>query len=161
MGCYLLLLGSKVCCFARKKRRICSIQKSDVLCFQVLLRFVPTIFHFSQCPQSSSCRRHSALDWALARAGARLRQGVREMTTIIGYHGSGHLSSGKLHSLLELSLRHGVAPRDETPTRRCGAGVSPAAAGASRSRAGARCPQHSGRDAHTTGRLFLLIRPPR
>ena len=44
------------------------------------------------------------------------------MTTIIGYHGSRHLSSGKLHSLLELSLRPGVAPRDETPTRRCGAG---------------------------------------
>src|SRR5271157_4379100 len=28
-------------------RIICSIQKSDVLCFQILLSFVPTIFVFS------------------------------------------------------------------------------------------------------------------
>ena len=43
-----LLLGSNWCQFARKKRGICSIQKRDVFCFQVLLSFVPTILVFSR-----------------------------------------------------------------------------------------------------------------
>jgi len=43
---YLGLSGPNLRKYVRKTRMICSIQKSDVLCFQVLLSFVPTIFHF-------------------------------------------------------------------------------------------------------------------
>jgi len=37
---------SDLCEFARKSRAICIIQNAIFLCFQVLLSFVPTIFHF-------------------------------------------------------------------------------------------------------------------
>src|SRR5271157_3442198 len=45
-GLFLLLLRSDLCKYALKTRIICSIQKSHVLCFQVLLSFVPTLFVF-------------------------------------------------------------------------------------------------------------------
>jgi len=46
----LLLLNSRafLCSIARKTREIYSILKSDILCFQVLPSFVPTIFVFSR-----------------------------------------------------------------------------------------------------------------
>jgi len=53
----LLNLRPNWCYFARKRRRIRSIQKSDFLCFQVLLSFVPTIFHFLQNSIFSHIRR--------------------------------------------------------------------------------------------------------
>jgi len=43
---FLLILGPERCQFALKTSIICSIQKSDVLCFQGLLSFVPTVFVF-------------------------------------------------------------------------------------------------------------------
>ena len=43
---FLLLSGFDLCRFACKTRIICSIQKSDILCFQVLLSFVPTVLYF-------------------------------------------------------------------------------------------------------------------
>ena len=46
VGCFLLLLGLISCYLARKTRIICSTQESDILCFQVLLSFVPMILHF-------------------------------------------------------------------------------------------------------------------
>jgi len=47
---FLLLLGSDLCELARKTRIICTIQKSDALCFQGLLRFVSTFLVFSPTP---------------------------------------------------------------------------------------------------------------
>ena len=94
-GLYLLLLRSDLCKYALKTCIICSIQKSDVLCFQVLLSFVPTIFVFlrnSFFPHSPGTFR------PLKRLGspcARLRQTVPNKTTIIGYHKAGGLSSEK------------------------------------------------------------------
>ena len=111
----------------RKLRTICSIQKTDVLSFQVLLSFVSTVFHFSQCPAVASCRDHSAFTWTSVRPGARLRQSVSNKTTMIGYHRPKDLSSEKSHSLLELSRRAGVAQRRES---REGVGEAKTSAGA-------------------------------
>jgi len=92
---FLLLWRSNLCKYALKTRIICSIQKSDVLCFQVLLSFVSTIYVFlrnsffphSPGPFRSLERRGSP--------GARLRQTVRNTTTVIGYQKAGGLSSEK------------------------------------------------------------------
>ena len=45
-GLFLLFLRSDLCKYALKTHIICSTQKSHVLCFQVLLSFVPTVFAF-------------------------------------------------------------------------------------------------------------------
>jgi hypothetical protein len=55
----LLLLASNLCKFARKTRMICSFKKSDVLCFQPLLSFVPTIFNFLRVPASPNSQSRS------------------------------------------------------------------------------------------------------
>jgi hypothetical protein len=47
---FLLLLTSELRKNALKTHGICSIQKSDVLCFQVLLSFVSTVFVFPRDP---------------------------------------------------------------------------------------------------------------
>jgi len=94
-GLLLLLLRSNLCKYALKTRIICSFQKGDFLCFQVLLSFVPTIFVFpcnslfphSPGPFRSLERRGSP--------GARLRQTVPHSTTVIGYQKAGGLSSEK------------------------------------------------------------------
>ena len=94
-GVFLLLLRSNLCKYALKTRVICSIQKSDALCFQLLLSFVPTVFVFfrnSFFPHSPGPFR------SLERRGspaAGLRQIVPNKTTIIGYHKAGGLSSEK------------------------------------------------------------------
>jgi len=49
----LLLSASDSCQFTRKMREICSTQKSDILCVQVLLSFVPTLFVFLHDPPGS------------------------------------------------------------------------------------------------------------
>jgi hypothetical protein len=76
-------------------RVICSIQNSDVLCFQILLSFVPTILHFLRCfafpslpGQFSVLRRDSG-------PGVGQGQTDRCMTITIGYHKFPGLSSGK------------------------------------------------------------------
>jgi hypothetical protein len=52
-GCALLLLSAlNLCKYARKMRGFCIIKKVIFLCFQVLLSFVPTIFHFLYFPGS-------------------------------------------------------------------------------------------------------------
>jgi hypothetical protein len=50
MCCFGSVLASDLCIFARKRRTICGIQKSYLLCFKPLLSFVPTIFVFSRSP---------------------------------------------------------------------------------------------------------------
>ena len=47
---FLLHLTSNLCKIAPKMRTICTTKKSDVLCFQRLLSFVPSISHFLQFP---------------------------------------------------------------------------------------------------------------
>ena len=94
-GLLLLLLRSNLCKYALKTCIICSIQKSDVLCFQVLLSFVPTIYVFlrnSFFPHSPGAFRSLG---GLGGPGARLRQSVSNTTTVIGYHKAGGLSSEK------------------------------------------------------------------
>jgi len=49
----LLLFGSNCSQNALKTRKIRSSKNSDFLCFQVLLSFVPTIFHFLKFPAFS------------------------------------------------------------------------------------------------------------
>src|SRR5271157_5116414 len=51
--CALLPLSAlNLCKYARKMREFCIIKKLIFLCFQVLLSFVPTIFHFLYFPGS-------------------------------------------------------------------------------------------------------------
>jgi len=57
-----LLWESDGCESACKRREICSIEKSDVLCFQALLSFVPTIFVFSRSSLDCPDRAISTLD---------------------------------------------------------------------------------------------------
>ena len=94
-GLFLLLLRSDLCKYALKTRVICSIQKSDVLCFQILLSFVPTLFVFLR----NSFFPHSPGPFhsleRLGSPGARLRQTVPYSTTAIGYYKAGGLSSEK------------------------------------------------------------------
>jgi len=47
---FLLLLAPNLCNFARKTHAICIIKKSDVVCFQPLLSFVPSFFHLLRAP---------------------------------------------------------------------------------------------------------------
>ena len=61
-----------------KRRAICSIEKSDVLCFQVLLSFVPTIFLFLRDPRDSpnpgnfeSCRVPALADPCRSECGVK------------------------------------------------------------------------------------------
>jgi hypothetical protein len=94
-GLFWLLLRSDLCKYALKTRIICTIQKGDFLCFQVLLSFVPTLFVFlrnSFFPQSPG--PFHSLE-RLGSPGARLRQTVPNSTTVIGYHKAGGLSSEK------------------------------------------------------------------
>ena len=49
----MLLLESDSCKLARQTRIICSIRKSDILCFQVLLSFVSTISVIARSPLHS------------------------------------------------------------------------------------------------------------
>ncbi len=94
-GLFLPLLRSDLCKYALKTRIIRSVQKSHVVCFQVLLSFVPTIFVFlrsSFFPQSPGPFRSRE---RLGSPGAHLRQTVPNMTTVIGYHKAGGLSSEK------------------------------------------------------------------
>ena len=86
-------------------------KKGDVLCFQVLLSFVPTLLHFFYFPAFPTRRDRSACPCPAARAGARLRQCVHEMTIIVGYHKPATLSSGKCKKS-ERSV-----PMDPAPSR--------------------------------------------
>jgi hypothetical protein len=74
---------------------MCTLQKSDVLCFQVLLSFVPTIFHFLYGLAFSAPPGRSLSLLRLSSRGACLRQTVHKKTIVIGYHTHLGLSSGK------------------------------------------------------------------
>jgi hypothetical protein len=50
---FLLLSSTNLCYFVRKTRAICSIQQVIILCFQVLLSFVPAVLCFSRIPFSA------------------------------------------------------------------------------------------------------------
>jgi len=83
------------CKYALKTRLICIIEKSHILCFQVLLSFVPTIFVFffrSLFPASPDPSRFL---FGLGDLDGRLRQIVSSRTTIIGYYETDGLSSEK------------------------------------------------------------------
>jgi len=63
------------------------------LCFQGLLSFVPTIFHILEFPAFPCGRSEAVLVRASGQGGHSLRRIVPGLTTSLGYHGSGVLSS--------------------------------------------------------------------
>ena len=92
---FLLQLASNLCKIARKMRIICTLKKSDVLCFQPLLSFVPSIFHFCNSPLPPVA---ATIPPSLGCRGDPARACDNVSTphsTIVGYHRSLGLSSKK------------------------------------------------------------------
>jgi len=83
---FLLLSVLNLCKYACKRRALCSIKKSDVLCFQVVLWFVPTIFHFLYFPGSPAALGPRRIPRPLPQPSFRARQIVHRLSTLIGYH---------------------------------------------------------------------------
>jgi len=67
---FLLVLRSDLGSLARNKRTICIISKSHVLCFQILVEFVSTVFVFSRLCHSDPERsegEESGSAWVFRR----------------------------------------------------------------------------------------------
>ena len=61
-------------------------KKGDVLCFQVVLWFVPTVFHFLYFPGSPAALGPRRIPRPLPHPSFRARQIVHRLSTLIGYH---------------------------------------------------------------------------
>jgi hypothetical protein len=114
----LLVSAFDLCKFVRKMRAICIIKKSDVVYFQVLLSFVPTIFHFFYFPALPFRWNLPANPLAWPAAGVRLRQCVHKMTTPIGYHAASGLSSKKCKQQKMQQQKMQKKPADAPESRR-------------------------------------------
>jgi hypothetical protein len=92
------------------------LTQSDFLCFHRRTGFVRIILVFVASPIFPHRRDPSAFPCASARPGARLRQCVHNKTTIVGYHNTVRLSSGKckkVSGLSRFSSPCGARPREE------------------------------------------------
>jgi len=90
------------------------------LCFQVLLSFVPTIFHFLYFPAFPEGRDPPAIPRGSPHTDPRLRQYVHKMHTIVGYHNPRSLSSKKCEKSEPTLPNFAVLPgRTSGETVRC------------------------------------------